>query len=167
MPESQSALGPCTRRRLGFIHAAVSLPLNLDSASETSALRKVAPADAAQPMDVIFIEGYSGQTVIGIHDAELHRPQTIVVDVHAGLPRARACETDRIADTIDYGAVHDRLAALYRDHRLTLLESFAEAIAHMLIVDFGAAWVRVKAVKPKKFADVQAVGVVIERRAER
>ena len=97
MPESQSALGPCTRRRLGFIHAAVSLPLNLDSASETSALRKVAPADAARPMDVIFIEGYSGQTVIGIHDAELHRPQTIMVDVHAGLPRARACETDRTA----------------------------------------------------------------------
>jgi len=129
------------------------------------ALRRVAPADAAQPMDVIFIEGYTGQTVIGIHDAELHRPQTIVVDLHAGLPRAKACETDRIADTIDYGAVHERLAALYRDHHLVLLESFAETIAHMLIVDFGAAWVRVKAVKPKKFPDVEAVGVVIERRA--
>lgn len=141
------------------------LHTNNDPASETPALRRVAPADAAQPMDVIFIEGYTGQTVIGIHDAELHRPQTIVVDVHAGLPRAKACETDRIADTIDYGAVHERLAALYRDHQLTLLESFAEAIAHMLIVDFGAAWVRVKVVKPKKFPDVEAVGVVIERRA--
>lgn len=146
-------------------HAAVPLNINNDLASEMPATRRVAPADAAQPMDVIFIEGYSGQTVIGIHDVELHRPQTIVVDVHAGLPRAKACETDRIADTIDYGAVHERLAALYRDHKLTLLESFAEAIAHMLIVDFGAAWVRVKAVKPKKFPDVEAVGVVIERRA--
>lgn len=134
-------------------HAAVSLPLNLDVAT--------------QPMDVIFIEGYTGQTVIGIHDAELHRPQTIVVDVQAGLPRAKACETDRIADTIDYGAVHERLAALYRDHKLTLLESFAETIATMLIADFGAAWVRVKAVKPRKFPDVAAVGVVIERHAPR
>jgi len=146
-------------------HAAVPLHTNNDLAFETPALRRVAPADAAQPMDVIFIEGYTGQTVIGIHDTELHRPQTIVVDVHAGLPRAKACETDRIADTIDYGAVHERLAALYRDHRLALLESFAETIAHMLIVDFGAAWVRVKVVKPKKFPDVEAVGVVIERRA--
>lgn len=146
-------------------HAAVPLHTNNDLATGTPALRRVAPADAAQPMDVIFIEGYTGQTVIGIHDAELHRPQTIVVDVHAGLPRAKACESDRIADTIDYGAVHERLAALYRDHHLALLESFAEAIAHMLIVDFGAAWVRVKAVKPKKFPDVEAVGVVIERRA--
>jgi dihydroneopterin aldolase len=118
-------------------------------------------------MDVIFIEGYTGQTVIGIHDTELHRPQTIVVDVHAGLPRAQACQTDRIADTIDYGAVRERLQALYRDHQLTLLESFAEAIAEMLIVEFRAAWVRVKVVKPKKFPDVDAVGVVIERRAQR
>ena len=121
----------------------------------------------AEPLDLIFIEGFTGQTVIGIHDAELHRPQTIVVDVHAGLPRAKACETDRIADTIDYGAVHERLAALYRDHKLTLLESFAETIATMLIADFGAAWVRVKAVKPRKFPDVAAVGVVIERHAPR
>lgn len=118
-------------------------------------------------MDVIFIEGYTGQTVIGIHDTELHRPQTLVVDVHAGLPRARACETDRIADTIDYGAVRERLQVLYRDHKLLLLESFAETIADMLILDFGAAWVRVKVVKPKKFPDVEAVGVVIERRAQR
>lgn len=148
-------------------HAAVSLHLNLDFATETPSPRGATSADAAQPMDVIFIEGYTGQTVIGIHDAELHRPQTIVVDVHAGLPRAKACETDRIADTIDYGAVHERLAALYRDHKLTLLESFAETIATMLIADFGAAWVRVKAVKPRKFPDVAAVGVVIERHAPR
>lgn len=140
----------------------MSLHLNIDFATETP--RRVAAADAAQPMDVIFIEGYTGQTVIGIHDAELHRPQTIVVDVHAGLPRSKACETDRIADTIDYGVVRERLAALYRDHRLTLLEAFAEKIAEMLIVDFGAAWVRVKVVKPKKFPDVDAVGVMIERR---
>ena len=113
----------------------------IDLASETPAPRSVAPADAAQPMDVIFIEGYTGQTVIGIHDTELHRPQTIVVDVHAGLPRSKACETDRIGDTIDYGGVHERLHALYRDHQLTLLESFAEAIADMLIVEIGRAHV--------------------------
>ena len=133
----------------------------------SEALRSVAPADAEQPMDIIFIEGFTGLTVIGIHDSELHRPQPIVVDVHAGVPRAKACATDQIADTIDYGVVRERLQVLYRDHRLTLLESFAETIADMLIVDFKAAWVRVKVVKPKKFDDVQAVGVVIERTAAR
>eukprot|EP01035_Chromulina_nebulosa_P058184 gene58184-biopygen41790 len=119
----------------------MSLHRNIDLASATPVPRSVASADPSQPMDVIFIEGYTGQTVIGIHDTELHRPQTIVVDVHAGLPRAKACETDRIGDTIDYGGVRERLQALYRDHKLTLLESFAETKAEEGIVecDLGSA----------------------------
>ena len=117
------------------------------------------------PLDLIFIEGFVGETVIGIHESELHRPQPLVIDVHAGLPRARACDTDRIGDTIDYGVVCERLRRLLIEHRVQLLEAFAEMIADILIGEFGARWVRVKVVKPKKFADVQAVGVQIERLA--
>lgn len=120
-------------------------------------------AAGAGAMDVIFIEGFAGQTIIGIHEAELHRPQPLVIDVHAGVPRSRACDTDRIVDTIDYGAVRDRLQRLMREHRLQLLEAFAEAIANILIGEFGACWARVKVVKPHKFDEVQAVGVQIER----
>ena len=117
------------------------------------------------PLDLIFIEGLTGQTVIGIHDSELHRPQPLVIDVHAGVPRARACDTDRIGDTIDYSVVRERVRRLLAEHRLLLLEAFAEAVADILLVEFRAAWVRVKVVKPQKFDDVAAVGVQIERRA--
>ena len=117
----------------------------------------------AAGLDLVFIEGFVGETVIGIHDTELHRPQPLVIDVHAGLRRARACDTDCIADTIDYGVVRERLRRLLAEHRLQLLEAFAESIAEILIGEFGAAWVRVKVVKPKKFSDVAAVGVQIER----
>ncbi|MDR6889740.1 dihydroneopterin aldolase [Variovorax sp. 3319] len=123
-----------------------------------------APAGAA-PMDLIFIEGFHGNTVIGIHESELHHAQPLVIDVHAGLLRARACDTDRIGDTIDYGVVRERLLRLMAEHRLQLLEAFAEAIADILIDEFNASWVRVKVVKPRKFDDVQAVGVQIERHA--
>ena len=37
-------------------------------------------------------------------------------------------------------------------------------MADILLGEFGAAWVRVKVVKPNKFDDVAAVGVQIERR---
>ena len=135
----------------------------------SSKLQTLAPAAAAEasdlPLDLIFIEALTGQTVIGIHDSELHRPQPLVIDVHAGVPRARACDTDRIADTIDYSVVRERLHRLLAEHRLTLLEAFAEAVADILLVEFRAAWVRVKVVKPQKFDDVAAVGVQIERRA--
>lgn len=124
------------------------------------------PNDPAAPaLDLIFIEGLTGQTVIGIHESELHRAQTIRIDLVAGVPRARACDTDRIADTIDYAAVRERLHRLLAAHRLQLLEAFAEAVATLLLSEFGAAWVRVSVVKPNKFPDVGAVGVQIERRA--
>lgn len=117
------------------------------------------------PLDLIFIEGLTGQTVIGIHASELHRPQPLVIDIHAGLARARACDTDRIGDTIDYSVVRERVQRLLAEHRLVLLEAFAESLADILLGEFGAAWVRVKVVKPNKFDDVAAVGVQIERRA--
>ncbi|HSW08753.1 dihydroneopterin aldolase [Aquabacterium sp.] len=116
-------------------------------------------------MDVIFIEGFVGQTVIGIHESELHRPQPVCIDLQAGLTRSRACDTDRIGDTIDYAAVRERLHRLLVEHRLQLLEAFAETVADILIAEFGARWVRVKVTKPRKFDDVEAVGVQIEREA--
>jgi 7,8-dihydroneopterin aldolase/epimerase/oxygenase len=132
-------------------------------------MRPLMPASPPQaetgPLDLIFIEGFRGETVIGIHDSELHRPQPLVIDIQAGLPRARACDTDHIADTIDYGVVRERLHVLLQDHGVTLLEAFAEKVAQLLLSEFRAAWVRVKVVKPQKFPDVEAVGVQIERQA--
>ena len=117
-------------------------------------------------MDTIFIEGLTGMTVIGIHDSELHREQPVRIDLRAGLPRSGACDTDRIGDTIDYGEVRARLQRLLVEHQVQLLEALAEAIAGILVREFGAFWVRVRVTKPHKFEDVEAVGVEIERRAQ-
>lgn len=120
-------------------------------------------SQSAAALDLIFIEGLRGNTVIGIHETELHRPQPLLIDLVAGLPRARACSTDRINDTIDYSVVRERLHKLLAEHKLQLLEAFAEAVADILLSEFGAHWVRIKVAKPHKFDDLQAVGVQIER----
>lgn len=129
-----------------------------------AALTPDSSTGTAVAMDLIFIEGFQGETVIGIHDSELHRPQPLVIDIHAGVPRARACDTDCIDHTIDYSVVRERLLGLMQAHGVQLLEAFAEKVADLLLHDFGAAWVRVKVVKPRKFEDVAAVGVQVERR---
>src|SRR6516164_2195296 len=108
------------------------------------------PYLASSGMDMIFIEGFQGDTVIGIDPDELTSLQPVQIDLWAGVPHSHACDTDRIGDTIDYGKVHGALA---------------ESIAQMLLVDFGAHWVRVSLAKPNKFANVKAVGVTIERTA--
>jgi dihydroneopterin aldolase len=121
---------------------------------------------AEEPLDLVFIEGFRGHTVIGIHDSELHAPQPLVIDVCAGLPRVRACATDRIGDTLDYSALRLRLQRLMQEHGVRLLEALADQVAHIALDEFGAHWVRVRIAKPRKFDDVEAVGVQIERRRE-
>ena len=105
----------------------------------------------------------SGQTVIGIHDSELHRPQPLVIDLYAGraaLARLRH-RPHRGHHRLRRGARAPALGCCV-EHRIQLLEAFAEAIAAILIDEFGARWARVKVIKPHKFDDV-AVG----RRADR
>lgn len=132
--------------------AAPALPERLPSAAGEEAL------------DLVFIDGFRGSTVIGIHANELHQPQPLVIDLCAGVPRSRACETDAIADTIDYGELRERLQRLLREHRVQLLEALAEQVARIAIEEFRAHWVRVRVAKPAKFEDTAAVGVMIERR---
>jgi dihydroneopterin aldolase len=115
-------------------------------------------------MDIVYIEGLTGQTVIGIDKSELHDPQPVRMSLAIGVPSLRACVTDRIEDTVNYAAVREAVHGLLASHGLQLLEALAERIAQMLIADFGAHWVRVTLAKPAKFDDVDAVGVVIERR---
>jgi 7,8-dihydroneopterin aldolase/epimerase/oxygenase len=136
--------------------------------ADAAAGERLSGAQDRQPLDLVFIEGFCGRTVIGIHDNELHQPQPLTIDVCAGVPRVPACDTDCIADTIDYGALRERLARLLREHRVRLLEALAEQVARIAIDEFHAHWVRVRIAKPRKFEDTEAVGVMIERRrAER
>lgn len=121
-------------------------------------------ADQAPAMDIIFIDGFRGDTIIGICDDELHAAQPVRIDLAAGLPRARACSTDSIGDTINYASVRSALRDFMQTHRCQLLEAFAEEIAEMLLGRFGAHWVRIAVTKPAKFDDVDGVGVIIERR---
>ena len=137
----------------------------MTTVSVTTPLDAPAPRPDDEPLDLVFIEGFVGHTIIGIHESELHVTQPLVIDVCAGTPRARACDTDRIGDTIDYGALRLRLQRLMAEHGVQLLEALAEQVAHIALSEFGAHWVRVRIAKPRKFDDVTAVGVQIERRA--
>jgi dihydroneopterin aldolase len=114
-------------------------------------------------MDIVFIEDFIGQTIIGIDSSEQHVLQPVRMNLGIGVPANRACTTDRIEDTINYAAVRSALHALLASHGVRLLEALAEAVARLLITEFGAHWVRVALAKPAKFDDVSAVGVQIER----
>jgi dihydroneopterin aldolase len=120
-------------------------------------------------MDIIFIQDFRVETLIGIYEWERRVPQTIQLDIEIGNPRNGAADTDSIADTIDYGAVVNRIEAALKQHHFLLLERLAEHVANLILGEFKAPWVKVSVAKLQLLRSVKKLGVTIERgtRADR
>jgi dihydroneopterin aldolase len=82
-------------------------------------------------------------------------------------PRSRIGAVDAflrdLADALDYATVVKRLLALAADRR-TADERFAQAIADVLMGEFGAPWVKVRVAKLAPIAGVKELGIAIERK---
>ncbi len=114
-------------------------------------------------LDIVYIKKLKGKTIIGICDDELFDPQEINLDIFIGVSNIRACNSDNINHTIDYDKVRSSVLEVMANHKFKLLESFAESIADLILNSFGACWVKIDVTKPKKYNDVDYVGIVIER----
>ncbi len=116
-------------------------------------------------MDIITIQEFRVDTVVGYHDWERQLPQTIELNLELAIPDNRAGQTDRIRDTIDYGAVVERVRASLGSTRFILLERLCEHVAQILMQEFKSPWVRVSAAKIGLMRGVRRLGVTIERGA--
>jgi dihydroneopterin aldolase len=116
-------------------------------------------------MDTIFIHDLRIETKVGVYAWERELPQTVRIDLDIALPSRRACETGGLADAIDYSAVVSRIRAFARTHRHALLEPFAEAIASLVLAEFGAQGVKLRVAKLGALPGVREIGVAIERSA--
>lgn len=116
-------------------------------------------------MDTIFIHEFKFETLIGVYEWERKVPQTIQLDLEIGLKDTRAAQSDRVEDTIDYGAVVARIQETLRDHNFLLLERLAEHIAQLILKEFMAARVKVSVAKLNLIGGVKRLGVTIERLA--
>lgn len=114
-------------------------------------------------MDIVFLEEFRLELLIGIHAWERRVPQTVLLDIEIGLPDGRAFVTGHIADTLDYGAVAARIRQVPGEKNFLLVETLAEHIAALIRIEFGAPWVRVSVAKFGALCGVKKVGVVIER----
>ena len=114
-------------------------------------------------MDIIFIDDLRIPTLVGIYPREKAMPQTVEMSLQIGTSTASAGTSDDIGDTIDYAVVIERLRTELGNQHFNLLEKLAEYVATLLLVDFGATWVRVSIAKLGMMRGVRRVGVVIER----
>ncbi len=114
-------------------------------------------------MDIIFLRDLKVDLFIGIYGWEREVPQTVQFDLEVGLPHSRACETDDVEDTIDYGRIVARIRESLSERRFALVEALAEHVSQLIRQEFGAPWVRVSVAKLGLIRDVKQLGVVIER----
>lgn len=114
-------------------------------------------------MDLIFLRDIRLEAKVGIYKRERVVTQPISIDLDIGLPNRTAAKSGKVADTIDYAVVVQRMQQELHDRRFGLVEEMAEFIADMLLNEFGAPWVKISLAKLGIVKDVRQVGLVIER----
>lgn len=117
-------------------------------------------------MDTIFISELKVQTKLGVPPWERILPQTIILDIEMGYDLSKACKSDAIADTIDYGAVVELIRDTLSKNTFQLVETLAEHICQLLFSEFGVLSVKIKVAKPGRLSGLKALGVMIERPAK-
>ena len=114
-------------------------------------------------MDTIFLSEVKVESKLGVPEWERLTTQTIILDLEIAMPHSRSCQSDAIADTIDYGAVVTRIRQTLKQNSFNLVEALAEHVCQIILKEFGSPWVKVKVAKPGILPGVKALGVVIER----
>jgi dihydroneopterin aldolase len=110
--------------------------------------------------------------VVGVHGVlaeERERAQPFALDLDVWVDLSDAGSSDDLADTVDYGDLVERSAAVVRDQSFQLLEALAANVARTVL----AADARVQAVevtlhklRPPIGLDVGSTGVRVLRQAE-
>lgn len=116
-------------------------------------------------MDSIFLEQVKVQTHLGVPDWERVIAQTIILDITIQYDFSRACQSDAIEDTIDYGQVVSRIRETLAERRFKLVEALGEHVCQLILQEFKAQQVRLKVSKPAILPGLKALGIEIVRSA--
>lgn len=115
--------------------------------------------------DRIEIRGLEILTYCGVLPEEQARKQPFRLDVDLYADLGPAGQTDDLANTVDYGAVTDRLLSQLSSERHQLVERLAQRVVELvfeneLVIE---ATVRVRKLRPPIAAAVETTGVRVHR----
>lgn len=117
-------------------------------------------------MDKIFLQDLRVEAVIGIWEWERRVRQTVSLDIELATDVKKAAVSDNIEDALDYKGIAKHLIGVVESSEFKLVETLAETLARIVVVDFGVAWVKMSVSKPGAIEGSRNVGVIIERTVE-
>ena len=100
---------------------------------------------------------------VGVPDAERAQPQRLLLTVEMESDFSKAAKSDRIADTIDYFAVTQRLLKFGEGRSWKLIEKLASDIAEAILLEFKPQAVTIEV---KKFVISKARYVSVGVRSQ-
>jgi dihydroneopterin aldolase len=117
--------------------------------------------------DQIQLRGLRASGVHGVLPEERTRAQPFELDLDLAVDLAPSAASDRLADTVDYGAIAEIAAGVVSDSApRDLLESLAGSVADAVLGTdprIDAVTVTLRKLRPPLAVDVSTVGVAITR----
>ena len=109
-----------------------------------------------------------GLRVVGTHGVlpeEKQRPQPFEVDLDVEADLRNAGASDRLEDTVDYGALAEHVTSIVSNERHALIERLAERIAECVLADprAMAVTVTVRKLRPPVPVTLETAAVCIRR----
>ena len=117
-------------------------------------------------MDIVYIRELEIETIIGIYDWEREQKQTVSLDLEMGTDISLAAGSEDIEKTLDYKAVAKRLIEFVESSEFFLVETMAEKVAQIVMLEFSVPWLKLRLGKPGAVTGSKDVGIIIERTAK-
>lgn len=126
---------------------------------QPSGLASGPPSGAPARLDELAVSGIECWGHHGVFDFERREGQTFVVDLVLGVDTAPAAASDDLQDTVDYGSLVATVKDAVEKDPVDLIETLAQRIADVCLLDARVHWCRVTVHKPDApidatFADV-------------
>ena len=120
--------------------------------------------------DRISLRGLRVRGQHGVYEFEREQGQDFIVDVELELDLLGAGASDDVANTVHYGELADRLAAIVAGEPVNLIETLADRLASACLADLRVTAATVTVHKPSApiphtFADVSVTVRRLQARA--
>lgn len=114
-------------------------------------------------MDKIFIRDLALRCIIGIFPEERREKQDIIINIQMHADLKKAGRSDKLEDTVDYKSIKKAILALVEGSGFELIESLAERMADIALLDEKVQKVVVTIDKPGALRFARASAVEITR----
>ena len=133
------------------------------SASPANVVHPLPVAVSRPSLRTVFVRDLVLPCSIGVYDHEREAPQRVRINIDLAVYETDAPIEDDIANVVCYERIVDGVRTIVAGDHTNLVETLAEEIAALCLIDSRVRSARIRVEKIDVFADTRSVGVEIER----